>query len=81
MVLFRLFWNAILAYVCIYVDIVINQPNTGPDSNRKYVLIVVAIYGTVQMFTKLALAIYHHVWWMISNYSGCCRTVLEEGRK
>jgi hypothetical protein len=68
--------------VCIYVDVVItNQPGMGPDNNRKIVLIIIALYGTAQMFIKLFLAICHHVWWMISRYSRCCRAVLEEGRK
>jgi hypothetical protein len=79
MALFRLFWNAIVAYICIYVDVVIAQPGTGPDNNRKFVLIAIALYGTGQMFVKLSLALYHHIWWMVSSYSGCCTSILEEG--
>lgn len=65
-----------MAYVCIYVDVVINQPDTGPDNNRKFVLISIALYGTAQMFVKLFLAAIHHVWWMMTRYSSCCRTML-----
>lgn len=79
--LYRLFWNAIVAYLCIYVDVVVAQPGLGADNNRKFVLIAIALYGTSQMFIKLFLAISHHVWWMISSYSRCCRAMLEDGRK
>ena len=70
-----------VAYLCIYVDVVVAQPGTGSNGNRKLVLIAIALYGTAQMFIKLFLAIWHHVWWMISSYSGCCRAKLEDGRK
>ena len=65
-----------MAYVCIYVDVVVAQPDTGPQNTRKYVLIAIAMYGTAQMFIKLFLAIMHHLWWMLTRYSSCCRRVL-----
>ncbi len=30
-------------------------------------LIIIAMYGTAQMFTKAALAIYYHVKWMVTD--------------
>jgi len=75
-----LFYNALLAYVCIYVDIVVAQPSTGPNNNRRYVLIAIAFYGTIQMFIRLTLAIGHHMWWLLTRVSDCCRGTLEKDR-
>lgn len=50
-----------MAYIFIYVDVVIAQPNVGPYGNRKIILIVIAIYSSVQMLIKLILAIYHQI--------------------
>lgn len=66
-----------MAYICIYVDIVIAQPNTGPDGNRKMVLIAIAIYSSVQMGIKLLLAIFHHIRFHIV----CCQAPIAQGRK
>lgn len=65
--LFRLFYNCILAFLFVYVDVVIPESGTGPQGNRKMVLIVIAIYGTTQMLIKALLAIYYHFKWMITD--------------
>jgi len=65
--IFRLFYNALLSYIYIYIDIVIPQNDTGPDGNRKYVLIAIAIYSTLQLFVKGMLAVYHHFKWVLTD--------------
>jgi len=62
-----LFYNCFLAYLFIYIDVVIPESGTGPLGNRKYVLIIIAIYGTAQMFTKAVLAIFYHFRWCITD--------------
>ena len=80
--LFRCFWNAILAYLFIYIDIVVSQPEAGVangvNTGARIILVVIAIYGTAQMFIKLVLAMIHHIAWMTCN---CCRGTMEEVRK
>ena len=66
-----------MAYICIYVDIVVNQNSISSNQNRKIVLIIIAFYGTGQLAIKLILAIFHHFSWMLS---GCCQNHMEEGR-
>ena len=56
-----------LAYVFIYIDVVIPESGTGPLGNRKWVLIIIAMYGTSQMTIKAMLAIYYHMKWMITD--------------
>jgi hypothetical protein len=79
--LFRCFWNAILAYLFIYIDIVVSQPEAGVtngvNTGARIILVVIAIYGTAQMFVKLVLALVHHIAWMTCN---CCRGKMEEKR-
>jgi hypothetical protein len=65
--LFRLFYNCLLSYIMIYVDVVIPESGTGPQDNRKWVLIIIAIYGTAQMFIKSMLAIFYHFRWMLTD--------------
>ena len=76
-VIFRVFWNAVIAYLCIYIDIVIAQPGTGPDNNRRIVLIAIAIYSTIQITIKLALALGHHLKFLLT----CCQAPMAPGRK
>ena len=85
--LFRLFWNSILAYIFIYIDIVVCQGNSnsnvctnlsGGNGGAGIVLVCIAIYSTTQMFLKLVLAMGHHISWMLCN---CCRGTLEEDRR
>lgn len=66
-----------MAYICIYVDIVIAQPNAGPNGNRKMVLIAIAIYSSVQMAIKLILAIFHHIRFHIV----CCQAPIATKRR
>lgn len=75
--LFRIFWNSLLAYILIYIDIVISQPGLGPKSNRRYGLIIILIYGTSQVLIKLVLAVWHHIKFHLT----CCFNTLEPGRK
>lgn len=63
-----------MAYIFIYVDVVIAQPNVGPDGNRKIILIVIAIYSSVQMLIKLILAIYHQIKFLLT--CKCCQKQL-----
>ena len=65
--LFRLFINCLLAYLFIYIDVVIPESGTGPLGNRKWMLIIIAFYGTIQMFIKACLAIYYHWQWMLTD--------------
>lgn len=63
----------------IYVDVVIYQSGTGPQNNRKWVLIIIAIYGTSQFLIRSLLAIFHHFkWWLTS--CKCLKKRLGEGR-
>ena len=56
-----------LAFLFIYVDVVIPESGTGPLGNRKWVLIFIAFYGTIQMTTKACLAIFYHWRWMLTD--------------
>ena len=72
--LFRVFWNAIIAYLFIYIDIVVTQPDAGvgtTSQGARIILVVIAIYGTAQMFLKLVLAYFHHIKWMLTD---CCQS-------
>lgn len=62
-----------------YVDIVIPESGTGPQNGRKIVLIVIAMYGTVQMLTKSVLAIYYHFKWLFTDCR-CFRKTLYPDR-
>ena len=69
-----------LAYLFIYIDSVVTQPNAGTgttSSGARLILVVIAIYGTSQMFVKLVLAYIHQIGWMLTN---CCRGQMEAGR-
>lgn len=75
--LFRIFWNSLLAYLLIYIDIVIGQPGLGPWNNRRYGLIIILMWGTSQVLIKLVLAVWHHIKFHLT----CCYNTLEPGRK
>lgn len=62
-----MFINCVAAFIFIYVDVVIPESGTGPLGNRKWVLIIIAMYGTSQMFIKSVLAIYYHFKWMFTD--------------
>lgn len=74
-----MFYNCLLAYIFIYVDVVIPESGTGPQNNRKMILVIIAIYGTSQMFLKSVLAIYYHLKWLFTDCR-CCRKVLYPDR-
>ena len=69
-----LFWNCVLAFVFIYIDIVIpnSKNNTGPDGNRRMVLIALAFYGTFYLTLKALLAFYHQIKWLFNRLCSCC---------
>jgi hypothetical protein len=59
---YRIFINAILTFIFLYVDIISKQTNpTRPD----IVLVAIAIYGTCVYVLKTVLALYHHFKWLI----------------
>lgn len=70
------FWNSILAYICIYVDVVITQGSLGPGENRRKVILGIAIFGSIQLLIKIVLAFYHHVYY----HAICCKRPLEMER-
>ena len=78
--LFRLFYNCLLAYIMVYVDVVVPESGTGPQNNRRMVLIIIAFYGTIQMFLKAVLAIYYHFKWCCTDCR-CLRQTLFPDRK
>ena len=56
------------------------QPNAGTgttSAGARLILVIIAIYGTSQMFIKLILAYIHQIGWMLTN---CCRGQMEAGR-
>jgi hypothetical protein len=74
------FWNSVLAYLFIYIDTVVSQPEAGSgntSSGARLILLIIAIYGTTQMFIKLMLAYIHQIGWMLTN---CCQGQMEKGR-
>ena len=65
--LFRLFYNALIAGIFVYIDIVVPaRTSTGGGS----VLIGIAIYGSAFLLLKTILAIYNHLWWFFCGQ--CC---------
>jgi hypothetical protein len=67
---FRLFWNAILAFVFLYIDIVV--PQRG-DSDGGKVLLGIGIYSTAIILIKTILAVYNHFKWIFCEK--CCTTI------
>lgn len=63
----------------IYVDVVIPESGTGPQNNRKWILIIIAFYGTSQMLLKSLLAIYYHIKWCFTDCR-CLRKTLYPDR-
>jgi len=63
----------------VYIDVVVPESGTGPQNNRKVILIVIAFYGTIQMFLKAALAIYYHIKWCVTDCT-CLRKQLYPDR-
>ena len=67
-VLFRLFYNAVLLFIFIYIDIL--SMENGGNYNGGIVLLVVGVYGSVYMVVKTVLALYYHFKWLILEK--CC---------
>ena len=57
-----LFYNCILAYILIYVDLVVPQ-RKGTEGG--YVLLAICIYATIQIGVKTVLALIHFIYWII----------------
>ena len=69
-----------MAYIFIYLDAVVDQPEAGSgmtSPGARFILILIAIYGTSQMLVKLILAYIHQIGWMLTN---CCQGQMEKGR-
>jgi chitin synthase len=63
-----LFYNCVLAYLLIYIDVVVPQRN---GTQGGYVLLGICIYASFQIGFKAVLALVHFVWW-IFRYKMCC---------
>lgn len=57
-----LFYNCIMAYILIYVDLVVPQ-RKGTEGG--YVLLAICIYATIQIGVKTVLALLHFFYWII----------------
>lgn len=69
-----------LAYVFVYVDVVIPESGNSALGTRKWILIFIAMYGTAQMIVKAGLAIYYHFKWMITDCRCLNRKPMYEDR-
>jgi hypothetical protein len=79
--LYRLFYNCIFAYILIYIDLVIPNWTTGPNNNRRIILICIGFYSTSYFLLKAVFAFYHQIKWILQSCSrSCCVTPLFEGR-
>jgi hypothetical protein len=77
--LFRLFFNCIFSYILIYIDIVIPNWTTGPNENRRIILICIGYYSTTYFLIKALLAIYYQVKWIL-NCRRCCKSPFAKNR-
>lgn len=68
---YRLLTNAVLAFVFLYIDIISRE--NGVHQRGDIVLLALAVYGTLFMLLKSALAIYHHFKWMCCLR--CCQKI------
>ena len=65
--IFRLFVNALLAFIFIYVDII--SLENGNNKTGGLVLIIIAVYGTAIISLKTILALIYHFFEMFRK---CC---------
>lgn len=79
MTLFRLFVNALLAYIFIYIDVIIHENDTGDAAKRRIVLIAIGIFSTITFTIKCVLAIYHHLKWVLTSFK-CCQKQMYPNR-
>lgn len=70
-----LFYNCILAYILIYIDVVVPQ-RSGSDGG--IVLLAICIYATVQIGIKTLLALANFIGWLITHLiSKICHSKLD----
>lgn len=70
-----LFYNCILAYILIYVDIVVPQ-REGKEGG--IVLLGICIYATVQIAIKTLLALWNFLGWaLVHLFQKCCKSHME----
>jgi hypothetical protein len=58
----RLLYNCILAYIFLYIDIVVPQRT---NTNGGKVFIAIAFYATFIALTKTIFAVYNHFKWIL----------------
>ena len=69
--LFRLFLNALLTFIFLYVDVISRPLDTNsicqaPSQTRPdVVLLAIAVYGSAVMLIKATLALYHQIKWLL----------------
>ncbi len=76
LLLFRLFYNCIFAYILIYIDLVIPNWTTGPNDNRRIILICIGFYSTSYFLLKAIFAFYHQIKWILTSCGRCCHQPL-----
>jgi len=79
-ILYRLFYNCILAYILIYIDIVIPNDTKGPNNNRRIILICLGYYSTFYFLLKAMFAFSHQIKLICRSCASCCSKPLLEGR-
>ena len=71
-----LFYNALLAYIFIYIDIVVAE--SGDDNvngnNGTIVLMIIAFWVTLTILLKGLFAMYYHFKWLLTER--CCLKLL-----
>lgn len=78
--LFRLFYNCLFAYILIYIDLVIPNWTTGPNENRRIILIAIGFYSAAYFLLKALFAFYHQIKWILHSCFDCCRSSPSNGR-
>lgn len=66
--LFRLFFNALLAFIFLYVDFFMPR-----DTKKGIILLAIGIYATGILFIKVVLAVGHQIKWMF--FERCCNRI------
>lgn len=73
-----LFYNALLAYIFIYIDIVVLESD-NPSANGQrgaLVLIIIAFWVTITIVLKTLFAFYYHFKWLFTEK--CCLKLMDE---
>jgi chitin synthase len=78
-----LFYNCLLAFIFIYVDVIIPESSDVNGSrNGSVMLIIIAFWGTLTILLKSMFAMYYHFKWVLCEK--CClelTSTSEESRK